>query len=186
MKKQKKQLILLLILTIILICGYFSMRGVNAYLTEKEKQQEESSKIMVMDMTAEDVLSMSYCYEGERYTFKRNEEEWIYAADESIDVKESVLDGMAGHAAQIEASEIIEEVSNLEQYGLSEPSNEIEIVTEQRTYTIYAGNYNEIIGKNYIYIDNPSTVYVVSTSVVDAFEKGLDDVIAETTSVSGQ
>lgn len=99
---------------------------------------------MVIDLTDADVLSMTYAYEGETYTFERSGEEWIYEAD---------------------------------------PSNEVEIVTEGRTYTLYMGNYNDIIGMYYIYVDDPSTVYVVTASVVNSFETGLEDIMVEETTV---
>lgn len=67
-------------------------------------------------------------------------------------------------------------MTDLEQYGLSEPSQTIQITTSDQTYTLCIGNYNSIIGEYYVYADDASTVYTVTSTAVTAFEKGLEDV----------
>ncbi len=180
MKKQRRQILLLCILLILFLGGYFILRTYNQHEKEKEANNMEEQKIYVLNLKKEDIQKISYTYEGVNYTFMREEDHWIYAADTSVPINKSNMELMAGNAALIIAEEKIEAVPDLEQYGLSVPANTIQIETLDQIYHLYIGDYNTTIGKYYVYIDDPTTVYTVESNYITSFNKSLEDVTDKT------
>lgn len=179
MKKQKRQMILLLVLLVVCVGGYFGLQAYNRHTAEQEAALEEAEKLMAIDISAEDIQSMTYDYEGVTYTFTRDGENWIYPGDTSIDIKETVVETMAARAASVEAYEKIEGVTDLEQYGLDNPTSSAQLITEDHTYTICIGDYNSTISKYYMYVDDTDVVYTVGATIASNFYKDLEDVKEE-------
>ena len=68
MKKQKKQLIALCILLFICIVAWVSLTKWNKSQEQKKQEEEEASKVMVTDISTEDVKAFSYQYNNETLT----------------------------------------------------------------------------------------------------------------------
>ncbi|MGN1147605.1 MAG: DUF4340 domain-containing protein [Lachnospiraceae bacterium] len=187
MKKQKMQMLVLLVLLVVFVGGYFGLKAYNSYAADREAAQEEENKLYALNIDKETIQSMTWEYQGVTYTFEKVGEDWTYPEDESLTVNTTTLNAMAGRAAQIEAGEKIEGVTDLEQYGLAEPSVTAQVVTADHTYTICIGNYNSTISQYYLYVDDASTVYTVGATAGGNFNMDLEDVIVEeeeTTEVS--
>ena len=179
MKKQKRQMVVLLVLLVVCVGGYFGLQAYNRHTEEQEAALEEAEKLMAMDISAEDIQSMTYDYEGVTYTFTRDGENWIYPEDTTIDIRETVVETMAVRAASVEAYEKIEGVTDLAQYGLDSPESTAQLVTADHTYTICIGDYNSTISKYYMYVDNADVVYTVGATIASNFYKDLEDVKEE-------
>lgn len=179
MGKQKKQMIILLILLAAALCGYFGLRAGSRKAAQEEADAAEAAKIKAMDIERDDIQSISYEYMGVTYSFEHDGEEWSYPDDTSVSIRKSALDNLADNAAQIVAEEKIENVTDLEQYGLADPTITAKITTADHTFTICIGDYNSMVGKYYLYVDDPSVVYTVSSVAATNFNKDLDDVREE-------
>lgn len=179
MQKQKKQMIFLLVLLVALVGGYFGLKAYNSHVAAKEAKQEEENRILALDIDPADIQSIAYDYEETSYLFTREGYGWIYPEDTSVSIRKTAIETMAEKAASIIAVEKIEGVTNLEEYGLTEPAQIIEIITENHTYTIAVGDYNETIGKYYIYVDDTSVVYTIESGLVNSFSKNLENVKQE-------
>ena len=180
MKKQRRQILLLLFLLIVVLGGYFLLRTYNQHEKEKEANNIEEQKIYVLNLKKDDIQKISYSYEGVNYTFMRDGDHWIYAADTSVPINKSNMELLASSASIIMAEEKIESVTDLEQYGLAVPANTIQIETSDQSYYFYIGDYNTTIGKYYVYTDDPTTVYTVKSNYVTCFNKSLEDVTDKT------
>lgn len=180
MDKQKKQILILILLLVVVVVGYFGLKVFNQKQKEKEANEKQASKVYVLSLNKDDIQKISYTYDGIDYTFQRDGDKWIYPTDTSVVINKTNLELMAGSASKIEAVETIENVTDLEQYGLSEPVKTIEIATDEKTYCLYVGDYNTTISKYYVYLDDPSTVYTVYSNSVTCFNKTLDDVKEKT------
>lgn len=177
MKKQKKQMFILLMMLFILAAGYFGLKAYNK--NAANKQDDIMENISVMGLEAGSVQGFTYTYEGETYTFEKEGDDWIYTADSAVDIREVTLNLMAQRIEEMTTEDVIENVTDLEQYGLAEPSQTVEIVTADHTYTLCIGNYNSTISRYYIYVDDETTVYTVSSAIATNFQKSLDDVKEE-------
>jgi len=80
MKKQKRQLVILLAVLVILAGA---VPGVRYFMEKREaKEAQEAAEQkgdVIIDAAYEDVVKFSYDYEGVNYTFEKEEESWRIA-----------------------------------------------------------------------------------------------------------
>lgn len=84
----------------------------------------------------------------------------------------------------ITAQNLINDVTDLSQYGLDEPSNVLHWETEHGSYTYNVGDYNSIASVYYICEPGSHTVYAVPNSLGTGFDYSLEDLIEEETGES--
>lgn len=92
MKKQKKQLIALCILLLICIVAWVGLTKWNKSQEQKKQEEEEASKVMVTDITTEDVNAFSYQYNNETLSFVKEDGTWYYEADKSISLDQDTME----------------------------------------------------------------------------------------------
>lgn len=88
---------------------------------------------------------------------------------------------MVSSVAPMEAVQIIENASDISQYGLDEPSRRISLETAQAVYTYYVGDYNSMSGIYYVCKPEESTVYTVEAAAINGLNYTLEDVTEDTT-----
>ncbi len=180
MKKQKKQFLILLIILIVMIAAYL---GAGAYADALEKQEAEkelASKIYITELDAADIQSVTYDYKGETYSFAKEEDVWVSAEDSSLAIIQSKIEKMAEAAAQLEAQNMIEEVTDLEQYGLAEPSKTIQFTAGDAEYELWLGDYNTNAAAYYICnAADTGVVYTVKSTDITCFNYALESLIEE-------
>lgn len=172
MKKSTRFLILIVVLLVLL--------GIVFGLQKNSENQEDTvteTKLTVADVKKEDVIRITYNYEGETYTFEKEEGVWYYAPDHSLEVTQMFVSSMAGIVGPLKAEQSISNVSDMAQYGLAENVRTIRFETETDSYTFEVGAYNSILDVYYMRKPSDTTVYVVSSLTVTAFDKSLDDVV---------
>ncbi len=179
MKKQKKQFIILIALLVICIGAFFATKLYNSRQEEKEAAKEEAATIHVTDIAVEDITAFSYVLDGETLAFSYDGETWTYDGDASVDIDENVVNTMLQTAASITTEECISEYSKLEDYGLEEPSNTIELKTADKSITIYLGNKNAILGEYYLMTSESEDIYLAGSSLASYFSKTIEDLTAE-------
>ena len=94
MKKQPKQFLLLLVALVLLVGGYFGLRAYNKVSAEKEEQALEETVVTMIDAAVEDVVEFSYDYNGETYTYEKEDGIWYYAPDHSLNLQQGMVSGM--------------------------------------------------------------------------------------------
>lgn len=174
MKKQSGQLLILLIVLVVLAAAFFGLKQYNKVQSEKP---EESTAETIVDVAKEDVVKLTYDYEGETYSFEKADDTWYYAEDHSLALMQYLISNMLSQVAPLEAEQIIENVTDMAQYGLDEPSRTISYETENASYIFQVGNYNSVTSVYYICKPSENTVYAVSSGVVSIFNKTLDDLL---------
>ena len=173
MKKQKIQLIVLILILAALAGAFF---GVRKY---KEAQKPvEKEGIAVFDLDSGDVINMIYDYEGETYQYEKVDGTWYLAEDHSQTVKQYYLNAMAMGVSSVTADQVLENVTDLSQYGLETPQRTIIFDTTVQRFRIYVGDKNSLTSNYYIQLsDQPGTVYIVQATYFDRFNYGPEDVI---------
>lgn len=176
MKKQKRQMLILLGILVLLGAGFFAVRQYNQ---NQSLQPQEETGITVVDIQADEIVSFSYDYEDVTYSFEKEEDTWYAAEDHSLNLVQSSVSYMLTDVAPLIADQVIENVTDMSQYGLAEPSRTISFETASESYIFYVGDYNDVSGVYYICKPSETTVYVVPALTVNGFNYTLEDLIEE-------
>lgn len=182
MKKQQRQLFVLVGVLMVLLCAFLGLKQYNK--AQADKPVEEDEKILVIDAAAEDVTQLAYDYEGEDYAFEKKEDTWYATGDHSLNIKQTRITSMVNGIAPLEASQVIENVTDLAQYGLTEPQKTITVETAAKSYILYVGDKNDLTSSYYVCFPSTSTVYVVSATDINRFNYGFDELVEEETETS--
>lgn len=184
MKKQQRQLFILIGVLVVLLCAFLGLKQYNKAQADKPAAEEE--KILVIDAAVEDVTQLAYDYEGEDCVFEKEEDTWYAAQDHSLNIKQTRITSMVNGIASLEASQVIENVTDLAQYGLTEPQKTITVETAAKSYILYVGDKNDLTSSYYVCFPSTSTVYVVSATDINRFNYGLDELVEEETETSAE
>ena len=203
MKKQGRNLIVLVAVLAVLTAGYFLLTRYNKKQQEQESDQADGEVLVEMDR--DDILRFSYVYEGETYVFEKREitvesteagdndgsqsgsesveptveSRWVYVADPSLNLMQSRINTMAGKFTRIIARQTITDVTDLSQYGLEEPCNVVHCETAQGACTYNVGDYNSVGSVYYICEPDSHTVYAITTSFRTGMDYSLEELLEE-------
>jgi len=178
MKKQKKQLIFLVILLVVLCGAYFGAEAYNKHAEQKEAEAELAGKKYLVQVDAADITAISYDYNEEICSFVKEEEVWVAENDKTLSIKQSSLESMAEKLAVLEVQDVVEGVTDLEQYGLTEPAKTIQFIAGDTEYEILQGTYNPTASVYYVCdASDLSVVYTVQTTALISFNHGMDSLV---------
>lgn len=180
MKKQARQMIGLLAVLIALVAGYVALKCFN------EKQADQpvvDERTALMQLNEENIVEISYDYDGETYAFKKGEDAWHLASDPDLSLSQYQFETMASYLAELRVEETVGETSDLSQYGLNAPQKTINFKTAQEDCTVLLGDYNSMASGYYICLEGENAVYMVSSNFMSVFNYSLDDLV-ETVSES--
>lgn len=178
MKKQKTQFIVLLIILVVCVAAYIGVTISNKKTKEKEEASEEAEKIYLTDFDADDVSAFSYMLNGEKLSFHKDGDDWVYDADTSVDLDEDSVKSLLTQAGKMTASEKLDEITNLSDYGLDDPENVITIETSEDTVTLDVGNCNDMLSEYYIRKEGSDDVYLTDSTTAKLFTKTVDSLKA--------
>lgn len=174
MKKQKIQLIVLLIVLVACIGSYF---GASAF-SQKKQTEEESEESYTALALAEDVeiTGISVTSTDTSYELTKEEDAWKFADNADAKVKESSVSTMTDDLAEITGDNEITDVTDFAQYGLDDPQLTIAFTLSDGTgHTVKIGDKNSTISRYYLQVDDSTTVYTVTSTLYTAFNKTTDD-----------
>lgn len=176
MKKQKIQMLVLLAILVVLAAGFLGIRQYNQM--QSEEPQEETG-ITVVDIAAEDIVRFSYDYEDVTYTFEKEEDTWYAAEDHSLNLVQTSVNSMITDVAPFIAEQVIENVTDMSQYGLAQPARTISFETASESYIFYVGDFNDVSSVYYLCRPSETTVYVVPALTVNRFNRTLEELVEE-------
>lgn len=176
MKKQRTQLIALLVVVVLLFLG---IKGVGYLKERQEAEAQKTENILILQLEEERLTELSYSYKGTEYSFVKQEDDWYATKDASLTLNQYMILAMAEKLTPLTALEQIDGVTDLSQYGLSDPARYVKCVADGMTYEILIGDYNDLTGQYYICLAGEDTVYTIAEAFVLAFNKTLEDVVQE-------
>lgn len=185
MKKQGKQLCILggvLVLCLLLFGGARLLSSQKAS-AEEEAARQESESLQVHTLAKDSICKITYEYEGSTIVLVKEDSLWKAQGEPDRNLKATYLSTMTNQLAAVDAQTVIQNVTDLEQYGLAEGYRTISCETsEGETFTYYIGDQNGITGNYYIRLpEDDSTVYAVSNLYFNAFNYSLDDLTDNST-----
>lgn len=180
MKKKQRQMIGMLLALVVLAAAFLGIRQYNKNASSATSTTEDTQET-VLDVNSDDITSFSYVYEGETYAFEKEDETWYYTDDHSLNLNQERIKAMILKVAPLKADQVIENVTDMSQYGLADPERTIQYETADRSVIINVGNLNSMTSQYYIAFPSEMKVYAVTTNVVTGFNYTLDDLVEETT-----
>lgn len=180
MKKKQRQMIGMLLALVVLAAAFLGIRQYNKNASSATSTTEDTQET-VLDVNSDDITSFCYVYEGETYAFEKKDETWYYTDDHSLNLNQERIKAMILKVAPLKADQVIENVTDMSQYGLADPERTIQYETADRSVIINVGNLNSMTSQYYIAFPSEMKVYVVATNVVTGFNYTLDDLVEETT-----
>lgn len=180
MKKKQRQMIGMLLALVVLAAAFLGIRQYNKNASFAASTTEDTQET-VLDVNSDDITSFRYVYEGETYAFEKEDDTWYYADDHSLNLNQDRIKAMILKVAPLKADQVIENVTDMSQYGLADPERTIQYETADRSVIINVGNLNSMTSQYYIAFPSEMKVYVVTTNVVTGFNYTLEDLVEETT-----
>lgn len=176
MKGQRKQFLILLAVLAALGGCFWGLRQYNRAQSGKPVVEDGET---VLSVNQEDIIKISYNYEGRDFTFEKEGEVWYYAPDRSLNIMQHRIDTMLRNISEIKASDLIENPADPAQYGLEEPERKIIFETADAQYVICVGDYNSMTGVYYISTSSDTIIYAVPDMTVNAFNYTVEDLTEE-------
>ena len=170
----------MLLALVVLAAAFLGIRQYNKNASSAASTTEDTQET-VLDVNSDDITSFSYVYEGETYAFEKKDETWYYTDDHSLNLNQERIKAMILKVAPLKADQVIENVTDMSQYGLADPERTIQYETADRSVIINVGNLNSMTSQYYIAFPSEMKVYVVATNVVTGFNYTLEDLVEETT-----
>jgi len=180
MKKKQRQMIGMLLALVVLAAAFLGIRQYNKNASSENSTTEDTQET-VLDVNSDDITSFSYVYEGGTYAFEKEDDTWYYADDHSLNLNQDRIKAMILKVAPLKADQVIENVTDMSQYGLADPERTIQYETADRSVIINVGNLNSMTSQYYVAFPSEMKVYVVATNVVTGFNYTLEDLVEETT-----
>lgn len=169
MKRGKKLIVLLVVLA--LIVGATVL--VSVLNPEEEPQGSGYTTVFSLDPEKVTNLYWDYSYEA---SFSRTEDGWVNDADAAFPTNNDQLDQMVRILSEVGASQTIENVEDLEQYGLLYPVCQIKVTVDGTTYELALGDQNNYSGERY-FTKGDGNVYTVANDIVNYFAYGQEGVL---------
>ena len=170
----------MLLALVVLAAAFLGIRQYNKNASSATSITEDTQET-VLDVNSDDITSFRYVYEGETYAFEKEDDTWYYTDDHSLNLNQDRIKAMILKVAPLKADQVIENVTDMSQYGLADPDRTIQYETADRSVIINVGNLNSMTSQYYIAFPSEMKVYAVTTNVVTGFNYTLDDLVEETT-----
>lgn len=178
MKRQQRQMLILAVVLCALCAVFFGLRQYNEIQAEKAAAEQEEG-ILVLDVE-DAVTGLSYDYSGQTYSFVQENGTWYAAEDKGLSIKQYLVKSMVNALSPLSATQVIENVTDLEQYGLESPERIIFAETAEESFELHVGMKNTVTDSCYVCLPDTDTVYVVDASYISRFDYTLDYLIEET------
>lgn len=144
---------------------------------EEEKNDEINAVYYMTKLEAEDITAVSYLGNmGQELSFiKKEDGTWVYEANEALAIEQAGPKYLVELLKEISTEYQVEDAEDMSIYGLNEDCPYIQIVTEEKTYRIYVGDYNETVKRYYAYIDGEKDVYGITVNIAEILDYTLED-----------
>lgn len=184
MKKQKIQLYIMVGALLVLVGAFFGVKSYNAHLEEMESLESEP-EYTVLDLDEEDVNGFSFDNEYGSYSFEKNSDDegnisWVCLEEADLNLDSDKVSSVLNSILFIQADTCIEDVSDLEQYGLAEPAVSVSITTGNgESYKLLCGDYNGITSKYYLSLGGENVVYALDSDIKSEINIMPDDLVVD-------
>ncbi len=171
-KKKKVQLIVLCVIFLIVVLAFIALKMYQKNIPDEV--QEEEITYQVLNTDASEVTEIGIITEEGTTDLLREDGAWKCLEDESVEIDSSLVESFLENICLITSDTRIENVEDMQQYGLDEPAISVTIQWDNNMYTIKLGDYNSMITSYYISINDENTVYTAESSIYYTLNKSMD------------
>ena len=182
MKKQKKQMISLILLCLVLAVGiaaFFALRAYNERQAAIEAARTSGGDYSVTDLDSAAIDGLTVENGQGTMNFSLKDGTWYDAEDESLAMKQSTITAMVNKVCDLKGVDIIENVTDFDQYGLAEPRMRVTASGGGAALTLLIGDTNTAVNRTYVCVEGETTVYTTGTSVETQFDHTIEELIEE-------
>ncbi len=159
MKKQKKQLIILISILVIALAGFWA----SVYLVDSTEVIDTISVTSVIKTDAANVDEVTYTVDGNEFDFIKKNDKWVLADDPDTALNQDTVDKIISYCINLNSKSTIENPSSIEEYGLDNPHCTISFKTNDgNMYKYYIGDCFAIDGNYFAKVDGDDTIYTIS------------------------
>ena len=175
MKKQKIQLIVILVLLIVFVGGYFGLKKYNENVQAKESEPKYTA-LALTDQDENESIEVTNL--NGTFDIEKDENGDYYLKDnDSINVDRDKIDSKIEEIKTITSEQVVDGAENLADYGLDDPDVTVVIsLKDGESHTLYFGDFNQSASTYYLKVDDISTIYTVSSTLKSAFIFSADDI----------
>lgn len=176
--KKKTVKMVLAVAALAVLCGTYV--GVSTYVSkqeEAENSKEEETQVSVTEASADEIESVQFLIDKQEITFQKKEDQWVKSDDKAFPVSQDTLNNAVGMLGDLKAERVLEDVSDLSEYGLDSPVNTIVFKTKEGEETsIKIGAENESVSQYYVKKnEDDKEVYLVASASITPFMNNLYD-----------
>lgn len=169
MKRTKRLLILSGVFAVVCAATAILMQ------TEKNKEKIKNSGEIVLEVSSDDVTSLSWEYGDTSLAFHKDEQ-WLYDEDEAFPVDEEKIHDLLELFESFGVSFVIEDVTNYGMYGLDDPICTIQFATDEESYEMTLGDFSNMDSERYVSIGD-GNVYLAKIDPLERYDAVLKDMI---------
>lgn len=182
-KQKSFTLISLLLLIVILIVAYIAYNGEANETQESDTAEDTADSEETLDLLTieeNDIAKLHYKNEGADITLEYVGDAWVMSGKEDIPVNETYTSSMVSTLTSLKATKQIgEDISDLSEFGLSEPALIIEVTLQDgSTNTIEVGDESPLGDGYYATLNGINTVYMVDSTLYSKFGYTESELIA--------
>ncbi len=175
-KRKKKQLIFIFVCFTMILAAYLGSQYYQNHLPVDDEEDE----ISVLDIDTSLVNEIGITNGEETINLQKDNDTWKCVDDEDFTIDSTKLQVFLDAAGSITSELKIENVKDMDQYGLDHPSLSISLQWDSNLYTIYIGDRNTVAGGvYYLKINDEDTVYTIENYKYNMLNKTKEDFAAE-------
>ncbi|MGE4354118.1 MAG: DUF4340 domain-containing protein [Oscillospiraceae bacterium] len=173
-KKQKKGLVILLLVLALCVAGYLGIQAHNANVQAQKESAEEAAKVYLSSLG--DVTTLSLKNDSGEFSFQLNNGQWLYLPDEDFPLKQNKIDTLTTLLGSLTAVRSFAPSDSLSAYGLDTPAETLTASdSDGKTLTLLFGGAT---GDNYYAMEQEGDlIYTVSKTFVSDLSFQLNDLI---------
>lgn len=171
-KTQVRNLILIIVAFVLLICGYLVLMKSTA--TDDTEEETEDS-FVVTTVEESDIQKIIYTIDDTEIELDLKGEEWVTPTDETCPVNEYTVDAMLSVLKEVKATRKIKKKDiDVESFGLEVPEKVIHFTLKDGTEMTYTlGALNSVVDKYYFQMSGDENVYMIDTTMYNTFDYDL-------------
>ena len=173
--KNKKGLIVGIIILVLLLGAYFLLRYLNL---DEEDTAEEDAAETVFEIDADDISNIQIVSGENTFDFSHEDDQWSYVEDDKFPLSESAILDKVSSLTSVSSMRTIEDPDNLADFGLENPEVTATVTdTDGKETELALGATNDAVSGCYMSMNgDTSKIYLVDTTLKINLEFDLSDI----------
>ena len=173
--KNKKGLIVGIIILVLLLGAYFLLRYLN--LDEEDTEEGDASET-VFEIDADDISNIQIVSGENTFDFSHGDDTWSYVEDDKFPLSESAVLDKVSALTSVSSMRTIEDPDNLADFGLENPEVTATVTdTDGNETELALGATNDAVSGCYMSMNgDTSKIYLVDTTLKTNLEFDLSDI----------